>query len=259
MQYIIILLLVILITFLYFKSKKENMTNHNNIINDNLLDCDDTEINYVCSLGRLCYPASFLKKNKLKLVSYPFDWTFSNFDMIIHAIEDDFKIFLDQSYYVNIDETICDHSYYKDLRFNHHNPLINKKDYNYYKRCVNRFKNLLKYKERKLFIIIFNNLDMIDINIKNNIINFNNRLKKYTNNYILLVIYHLQNKPQNRHTFTYDDNIHFLELHTLSHNGGTSFYNEKDNIYFDNIISHKYNFNLLNIPSMHNELNFDFE
>ena len=34
-------------------------------------------INYVISLGKQCHTAEFLKDNKLKNCSYPFDWIFS--------------------------------------------------------------------------------------------------------------------------------------------------------------------------------------
>ena len=36
----------------------------------------------------------------------------------------------------------------------------------------------------------------------------------------------------------------FLELHTLSSSGGVEFDNNNDNIYLDNIIKSKYNFNI---------------
>jgi hypothetical protein len=45
--------------------------------------------------------------------------------------------------------------------FNHHNPLINIDDYNYYVRCVNRFKKLLQKQEYKLFITTFANRNNI--------------------------------------------------------------------------------------------------
>jgi hypothetical protein len=130
--------------------------------------------------------------------------------------------------------------------FNHRNPLINIDNYNYYIRCVDRFKKLLKKQEHKLFIMIFVNMNNIDENIKNNIIDFNNKFSKYTSNYTLLVIFHIQNKEQNHHIFTYNDNIHFLELYTLSVSNGVEFYNNDDNIYLDNIIKSKYNFNIKN-------------
>jgi hypothetical protein len=124
--------------------------------------------------------------------------------------------------------------------FNHHNLLNNINDYNYYVRCVDRFKKLLQKKEHKLFIMIFVNMNNIDEYIKNKIIDFNNKFSKYTSNYTLLVIFHIPNKPQNHHIFTYNDNIHFLELHTLSISNGVFFINNNDNIYLDNIINSTY-------------------
>ena len=56
------------------------------------------EINYTCSLGNLCHGSQILKRNNYKKCSYPFDWIFSNYDIIINCLEDDFNIFLDKSY-----------------------------------------------------------------------------------------------------------------------------------------------------------------
>jgi hypothetical protein len=130
--------------------------------------------------------------------------------------------------------------------FNHHNPLINIDNYNYYVRCVDRFKILLQKQEHKLFTMIFINMDNINENIKNEVIDFNNKFSKYTSNYTLLIIFHISNKQQKHHIFTYNDNIHFLELHTLSNSNGVEFSNNYDNIYLDNIIKSKYNFNIKN-------------
>ena len=203
------------------------------------------EINYTCSLGSLCHSSQILKRNNLKLCSYPFDWIFSNYVNIIHCIEDNFNIFLDKSYYINISDSTCGHSKYHVQMFNHYNPL-NIDHYNYYVRCIDRFKNLLQKQEHKLFIMIFINMNNIDENIKNQIIDFNNKFSKYTSNYTLLVIFHIPNKEQNHNIFTYNDNINFLELHTLSVSNGLEFVNNNDNIYLDNIINSKYNFNLKN-------------
>ena len=202
------------------------------------------EINYTCSLGSLCHSSQILKSNKLKLCSYPFDWIFSHCDIITDCLEDDFNIFLDKSYYINISNSQCGHSKYNNGLFNHHNPLTNIDHYNYYVRCVDRFKNLLQKQEHKLFIMIFVNMNNVDENIKNKVIDFNNKFSNYTSNYTLLVIFHIPNKEQNYHIFTYKDNIHFLELHTLSSSDGVGFINKNDNIYLDNIINSKYNFNL---------------
>jgi hypothetical protein len=200
------------------------------------------EINYTCSLGGLCHSSQILKRNKYKSCSYPFDWIFSSCDTIMDCIEDNFNIFLDKSYYINISQSTCGHSKYGNSMFMHFNPLINIEHYNYYVRCVDRFKNLLQQQEHKLFIMTFNNMNNIDENTKNNIIDFNNKFSKYTSNYTLLVILNIISKEHNYHKFTYVDNIHFLELHTLLRSNGCEFINNDDNIYLDNIIKSKYNF-----------------
>jgi hypothetical protein len=208
-----------------------------------------SDIIYTCSLGTLCHSAQILKRNKHKLCSYPFDWIFTNCDNIVHCLEDNFNIFLNKSYYINISNTQCGHSMYNNCMyeyFNHRNPLINIDDYNYYVRCVDRFKNLLQKHEHKLFIMTFINMNNVDENNKNQIIQFNNELSKYTCNYTLLVIFDIHNKQSNYHLFTYNDNIHFLELHTLSSSNGSEFINNSDNIYLDNIINSTYNFNIKN-------------
>ena len=201
------------------------------------------EINYTCSLGSYCHSSQLLKRNNLKLSSFPFDWILSNCNNNIDCIEDDFNIFLDKSYYIDISQNQCGHSKYHKSMFNHHNPLINIDHYNYYVRCVGRFKNLLKKQEHKLFIMIslFND-DKMDNDFKNKIIDFNTKFSKYTTNYTLLVIFNIQNQNERHHVFTYNDNIHFLELYTTSSSNGVEFEYE-DNLYLDNIIT-TYNFDI---------------
>lgn len=128
--------------------------------------------------------------------------------------------------------------------FNHKNPR-DEVDYDYYLRCVNRFRDLLKSNNLKLFNMIFHfNGNNVDDNIekddkinevKNNIIEFNKKFSSYTNNYILLVI--INNKSENYHKFTYCDNIHYLEFHSLSEPlTGIIFINNNDDFYLHNIV-----------------------
>jgi hypothetical protein len=159
-------------------------------------------------------------------------------------LEDDFNIFLDKTYYFTIEDKICGHSYYHKQMFYHHNPLDDENDYNYYVRCVDRFKQLLKCEEHKLFVMIFINMENFEENIKNDIINFNNKFSKYTKNYTLLFIFNIKNKESNYHNFTHNSNIDFLELHTLSQSNGVEFTNDNDNNYLDSVIKSKYNFNI---------------
>lgn len=195
---------------------------------------------YTCSLGPFCHSTNILKQNNLKMCSYPFDWIFSNYNNVIHCIKDDFKMFLDKSYYQSITDKQCSHSYYGKDMFRHHNPLMHDNDYKYYVRCVERFKDLLIHKEQKLFITIHVNNDAIDDSIIDTMVDFNNKFGIYTNNYILLVILHLKNKQKNYHKFTIKGNIHFLELHTISVSDGLTFMNYSDNVYLDNIIKTTY-------------------
>jgi hypothetical protein len=183
-----------------------------------------TAIKYVCSLGPRCHSASILKRLKLKKASFPFDWIFSNLEMVFHCIENNFNIFLNPKYY-SIREPHSrnqQHSYYKenegDKIFNHHNPLY-KKDYNYFCRCVERFKLLLKQPELKLFVITYLNFWKIDEEFKQNIIEELTNLKKYTNNYgCLCIIQYVAKNKKEEHTysFTVYENIHFLEIYTKS-------------------------------------------
>ena len=187
-------------------------------------------INYTCSLGWLCHSSQILKNNMYKTCSYPFDWIFSGTNVIIDCLEDNFNTFLDKSYYTYILESQCGHTKYSYNMFNHRNPLNNEEDYIYYVRCVDRFRTLLQKPEHKLFLMTFVNLDAMNEDIKNQVIDFNNKFSKYTSNYTLLVIFHIRNKQENHHIFTYNNNIHFLELNTLSESSGSKFFAENDNI-----------------------------
>jgi hypothetical protein len=201
-------------------------------------------ITHACSLGYWCHSASLIKKHGLKLESYPFDWIFINYKNVLHCIEDNFKTFLDKSQYNSVSDTKCGHNLYHPETFNHHNPLTNENDYNYYLRCVNRFNELLKREEHKLFVLGIYNMSEINDTIRNEMVDFNNTLSKHTKNYTLLVIFHLHNKKCNYHEFTYNGNIHFLELHTESRSHGIFFDNHSDNLYFDEVFKNAYNFDV---------------
>lgn len=202
------------------------------------------EIKYTCSLGPLCHSASILKLNNIKLCSYPFDWVFSSTFIILDCLNDDFKTFLDKKYYCDVttkwNKRQCGHTKYDLNMFNHKDPRT-EEDYEYYKRCVDRFRSLIKNTDSKLFIKILINLNEKDINdIKKSNIKFNNDFSKYTNNYILLIILNISDKKTNYHCFTYENNIHFLELHTISKSNGNTFLNNNDNQYLNNIIKNNY-------------------
>jgi hypothetical protein len=214
------------------------------------------EINNVCSLGYCCHSATILQRLKIKKESYPFDWIKSNLDIIIHCLKDKFKIFLDKSYYKFISHNKCLHSYYnkdkkdnndnndndnENIMFFHYNPII-QKDYEYYKRCVERFNEFLKNKDKKLFVsIVINQTELID-DLNNSIIELDNCLKSHTNNYHILYIYHIVQGIQNHKIIEIKNNIKLLILYTISESKGTKFVVDSDNIYLDKILIYNYKF-----------------
>ena len=202
------------------------------------------EINYACSLGPNCHSTQILKIANFRKFASPFDWIYSNCNLIIHCLKEDFKTFLDKSYYKGITHKQCGHSYYHKQLFEHHNPLENEKDYNYFVNGANNFKDLIRREEHKLFTMIFTNMNEIDEDIKENVIKFNGEFSKYAINYTLLIILNVANKQSNYHNFTYNENVHFLELHTLSDSCGFEFKNDEDNVYLNNVIKSSYNFNI---------------
>jgi hypothetical protein len=204
------------------------------------------EINYVCSLGKLCHSASILKNNNLKLVSYPFDWIFSDENIILNCLKNNFSVFLDKNNYIDIGINNCGHKLYHSEMFNHHNPLCKENDYEYFKRCVNRFNELLKKDDKKLYMMIeVNKPDKLISNEK--IFEFNDEFKKYTSNYILLHIYHTCDNEQTTHEIEQIDNVIILKFNSISRSSGTFFYPNEindDNEYLNCVLKGVFNFNL---------------
>lgn len=204
------------------------------------------DIKYVCSLGTLCHTAYFLKRNRLKYFSYPFDWIFSNINTISDCVTDNFAKFLDKDNYtdhISNNPELCGHKYYGDWMFNHKSPR-NEEHYNYYVRCVDRFRDLLLQNEKKLFVIMVVNNEFFRGD-DNDVIKLNKKLLNYTNNFKILCILHHPNNFNNDHTFIEYEDIDFLELYTKSVSDGINFIDENDNIYLDNILKSKYNFCLI--------------
>ena len=203
------------------------------------------------SIGSRCHASSFLKRNKLKKESYPFDWIYSNLYMIIHCIDTNFIFFLDKNYYsiANPDNYNQTHLYYYpdyNTMFNHHNPL-NNIDYEYFKRCINRFYNVLKSKEKKLFLLMLDHNDSNPHYTYNDFINYNEnifdlinyKLSILTDNYEILIIIHKKNDNNNYHFFK-NNNLTVLFFSTYSYSNGVSFTNENDNIILDTIFKQHY-------------------
>lgn len=96
----------------------------------------------------------------------PFDWIFSSPEMVSHAIRDDFVEFLNPKNIEVIpverrphpDLHRADHIFYRDnfgvdFVYNHHDPSLRKSDYDYFVRCVERFRALRKSDNNILFLL----------------------------------------------------------------------------------------------------------
>jgi len=233
------------------------------------------KIKYACSLGYMCQTAQILKRANLKVCSYPFDWVFSDCDVVLDCLDDDFKKFLDRTKYTDpahkYHDNQCGHSDYHEDFFFHKNP---KEDYDhqYYERCVLRFKDLLKQDDKKLFLIVivpdvtqhpknvFKELQSDPENAvrktRERLSHFNLNLKKYTNNYKIAAFFNLVS-GENKYSLTSEDNLDFFEFHTVKKSNGLNFFYEKDgfsliyekdNAYLYDIISKHYEFDLIKNP-----------
>lgn len=201
------------------------------------------KFNYIIPLGSNCYVASYLKRNNMKLVSYPFDWIFSYPIDIYDIINTNFEYFLNKDYYFYKDETINYNTHTKycpNLRmFNHHNPYKDA-DYEYFKRCITRFNDVIKKEESKLFIMFFcdNNLN----NELRNIIKLKELFdEKQIINYELLCIFQEVRGYQSKKDFKCK-NITFIQISTIDKNNGVEFICEKDEEYIKSILTSKSSF-----------------
>ena len=137
----------------------------------------------VFSVGFRCSVAGILKQMGLKHESYPFDWLVSRLHVIQHCIETDFREFLCLENYVKkhtrtyahkdtiTEGYICDeepfinhfyqpedrrdeqNTYQYHLVIAHHN-IMEENDYQYYMRCIDRFRNLLDSHQHKMSVYI---------------------------------------------------------------------------------------------------------
>lgn len=212
--------------------------------------------NQVCSFGPFCHTGNLLQKLKIKIASFPFDWLCTTPLIISDCIENNFRFFLDKSYYI-LDETTKHpiHKYYAEnfqfdkMMFAHSNPLENDV-YEYLKRCIKRFEILLKSEDKKLFVISYmvTYTEKVDSDYLSNIKTLNETLSKHTTNYDILCIVNTPNqKMQSFHLDKTENNIFILQLSTYSISHGVFFLDERDNEYLVNTINDHFVFDIKNI------------
>ncbi len=193
----------------------------------------------IVSLGTLCHTAQYLKTNGLKAESYPFDWVFASIDCVLHCLQDDFVTYLDKSLYIDANyegSNKCGHKTFAGSFFNHRDARL-EQNYAYYKRCVERFRSLLKSKQRKLFIIGFYGNWNDHQNFK--ILQLRQLLAGLTNSFRLVVVIQAQGAAQSAN---WENNleIDYLKIVTLSKTTGKDFSLPEDRAFFEKTFAVKY-------------------
>jgi len=212
-------------------------------------------INYVIPFGSQCFSAYYLKANKLKLTSYPFDWIFSNPIVIFQILNDKFKEFLNKNNYV-IQNTESDRNshriYVPDLcMFNHRNPM-RIDDYIYYIRCVNRFNEVLKKDGKKLFFMISLN-NQINNELEN-LMYLKCKLDEICDDYIFVCFFQREVGIQS-HEIYQDGNMIIVQLFTFEDSDGVVFKNDNDTAFFKSIMDELFDFQLSDIIDVNENIN----
>ena len=150
-------------------------------------------VNYVASIGPNCAASWFCKRYlNVKRFSGPFDWIYSDPDVVTDCIENDFSKFLDVEEYT--DHTyhgngphIAGHKTYGGKTFEHHDPRL-RHHYEYFARCVQRFRKVLDSSAPKLFVYL--DLNSAPPEDKSIFERLHDMLEKRTSNFTLLLIFH---------------------------------------------------------------------
>lgn len=209
--------------------------------------------NYVVSLGSCCHTATFLKTEKLKLCSFPFDWIFCGPKINYEILTDNFKTFLDSSLYTKLAEHRSGHKVYGHRFFNHKDPKTIA-DYEYYKRCIARLYEVINQVEHKVFIIT----NVMDRGarqvIKEEEIEYTyklcNYLKSICSNFSLLYIdpIKLSVDEYNAKTIKYEikqeGNLYWIKLYVQSDSDGIKFLNANDNVTYKESIYSLFDFDI---------------
>jgi hypothetical protein len=205
--------------------------------------------------------AQILKDTGYRKHPYPFDWLFTDEKVILDIVKDDFKKFLDKSYYGEVVHKFsgrqsCHTIYHEDFFF--HKDPRNEEDYKYYTKCVDNFRNLLKDNDKKLFTMIFtpqltshpkdiseilknNSRDQYEEILKERLKLFNDEFKNYTSNYKLLVIFHFSGNDERSFKMVEYSDIDFLTINTIGFSNGAHFSDVKDKEHVESIVKNYIN------------------
>jgi hypothetical protein len=205
-----------------------------------------------CSLGAYCITSFLLKSFKLKIESHPFDWQITTIENVIHMIEDNFTELMNKNNIIEMQNSSSKNIYYFDsvkklvpdtlMDICHHN-LKQKKDYQYFERCIDRFNKLNKYKSIKFVFInpLYRNNIECDFSKYKKLYNilFNILVNKFNDTHVKLYIFNIVNK--NNETYNekiINENFKIYELDTkiVSGPGGMEYFDKNGIEKFKKII-----------------------
>ncbi len=197
-----------------------------------------------------------MKRNGWKKCSYPFDWINSRPVILKDCLKNNFKTFMDKSEHITVKHEYLpasSHITYNRIEFGGdgispifcHHDLTIEKDYSYFERCIDRFRDLLSLSAKKLFLIIFDNA-MTFIDRHDTINELDKVLSDYTQNYLLCVINHTISDTLS-HTLDICNHITYINIFSSTSNG-VYFTNNEHNVYLDNIMKSLYTFEVTDTP-----------
>ena len=207
-------------------------------------------INHTISLGPFCFNAMFMKKKMYKNASFPFDWLFSNLKMINDCLENDFDTFMDKSKHKKISSKASEHTEYKIHKMFNHHDITSRKDYDYFSRCIARFRNLHKTKGTKLFTAIILSSSLNDAQ-SNLIKSIHKNLKRYAgeDHVLLIVCINVVGKKEDKKRYSVDkwfDDLYVVNLRTHEKLNGMSFVDRKDHTLYDKMLHELFTFEIIN-------------
>jgi Putative papain-like cysteine peptidase (DUF1796) len=113
---------------------------------------------HAISIGSSCLTANLLRRSNLRRYACPFDWAFSNPNLVLSCIRDDFKEYLDKDNLINDGSPTAwghhtyRHRYGLQRTLNHHD-VREQVDYERLRRAAIRFQALRHLEDRVMLVL----------------------------------------------------------------------------------------------------------
>ncbi|MCF8463413.1 MAG: papain-like cysteine peptidase [Flavobacteriales bacterium] len=104
-------------------------------------------------LGQNCNSSWYLKATENKRASYPFDWLFTTPEIIQDMLSDNFEAFTNRNQLIphGLD---AGHKRYHEWLFGHRNPANSDSDFEFLKRCIERWNSLMQSQKPVAFVTV---------------------------------------------------------------------------------------------------------